>query len=139
MESVSYSDISFGEEERPSDPEIPVPTEGFFVTPRDASILQPYVPEFQNGDTDTRNKVLGKAVGELYALRPPNTVFDKKFAMRVRVPIIPIGHTLKCNYRKSERGSITIMIALIARSLSLSGDGLLGMCSTRRTKKRLGH
>jgi len=139
MESVLSSDISFGEEERPSDPEIPAPAEGFFVTPKDASILMPYLQEFQNADTDTRKKILGKVIGELYALRPPKAVFDKKDAMLVRIPVIPIRHTLRITYRKSGHGSITVMIALIASSLSLSGDGLLGMCSTRRTKMRSGN
>lgn len=83
MESVPHSGISFGEEPS-SDPGIPAPAEGFSITLKDASILKLYVQEFQNADTDSRKKILGKVTGELYALRPPNSVFDKKEAMLVR-------------------------------------------------------
>lgn len=88
MESVPYSAMSSGEEERPSHPEITTPAEGFSITPRDAGVLKVYVEEFQNADTETWNKILGKAIGELYAFRPTNSAFDKKEAMRVCVLII---------------------------------------------------
>ncbi|KAN0139064.1 hypothetical protein V8E53_003066 [Lactarius tabidus] len=74
--------MSSGEEERLSDPEILPLTEGFSITPSDASILKAYVKEFQNADTDTRKKILGMAIGELYALWPPESTFDKKEAMQ---------------------------------------------------------
>jgi hypothetical protein len=76
--------MSSGEEERLSDPEILPLTEGFSITPSDASILKACVKEFQNADTDTRKKILGMAIGELYVLWPPESTFDKKEAMQVR-------------------------------------------------------
>ncbi|KAH8982114.1 hypothetical protein EDB86DRAFT_3086427 [Lactarius hatsudake] len=54
----------------------------FSVTPQDASILKRYVEEFQKADTETRKTILEKAMGELYATRPPNATFDKKEAKR---------------------------------------------------------
>lgn len=36
--------------------------------------------EFEQADTQMRNNILEKAMGELYRLRPSNSVFDKKQA-----------------------------------------------------------
>ena len=87
MESIPNRAPSSGEDECVSDPEAQASSEGFVITLRDASVLQEFLEEFQGANTQTWNKILGKAMGELYALHPPNAVFDKKEAMRVTVPI----------------------------------------------------
>jgi hypothetical protein len=79
MQSAYSSDPSSGESERPSPP----PTEGFSITPQDAGILKGYLEDFQKADTETRKKILEKAVGEIYALHPPDSAFDKKVAKQV--------------------------------------------------------
>lgn len=87
MESIPNRAPSSGEDECVSDPEAQASSEGFVITLRDASVLQEFLEEFQGANTQTWNKILRKAMGELYALHPPNAVFDKKEAMRVTVPI----------------------------------------------------
>lgn len=87
MESVLLAALYSWEDEQQSDPENQAPEDGFIITPRDASVLKVYLEEFQDADRPTRKKILGNALGELYALRPPNAVFDKREAMKVRVPM----------------------------------------------------
>ena len=87
MDSILHSATFFGENEQLSDPGIQQPADRFFITPRDADILKPYLEEFQSADTQAQKKILGRVMGELYALRPSDSVFDKKDAMRVRDPI----------------------------------------------------
>jgi hypothetical protein len=81
MQSVNSSDLSSGESERASPPAV----DGFSITPQDANILKGYLEDFQKADTETRTKVLERAMGEIYALRPPNSAFDKKVAKKVFV------------------------------------------------------
>ena len=85
MESVPYSAMSSGEDERLSDPGIQA--DYFFITQKDTNILKVYVEEFRAADTQSRKKLLGRLMGELFALRPENAVFDKKGAITVRIPI----------------------------------------------------
>jgi hypothetical protein len=82
MHSGYPSDGSSGESERPS----PTAAEGFTITPQDASILKGYLEDFQKADTETRKKILEKAVGEIYALHPLDSAFDKKVAKKVLAP-----------------------------------------------------
>ena len=83
MQSPHSSDISSGESEIPPSPIVHCPTTGFKVTSKDADILNEYMDEFENADTQTRDNILEKAMGELYKLRPGNTAFNKKEAKQV--------------------------------------------------------
>jgi hypothetical protein len=56
---------------------------GFAITPKDTDILQQYLEEFQEADSSLRTKIIEKAMGELYQLRPVSTPFDKKEASKV--------------------------------------------------------
>jgi hypothetical protein len=93
MESIPYSNTPSESDRQQSDSEAPTPADGFSITPEDASVLKVYLENFQNSNTETRNKILGKAAGELYALRPPNSAFDKKEAMQV-CSHVPMFHLL---------------------------------------------
>jgi hypothetical protein len=59
------------------------PTTGFKITPQDANILEGYMDDFEQADTQTRSNILEKAMGEMYRLRPENSIFDKKEAKQV--------------------------------------------------------
>jgi hypothetical protein len=83
MQSPSHSNTPSGEEEQLSDPEVPTGLEGFTITSTEASVLREYVKQFQDADTESWIKVIRIAVGTLYALRPQNSMFDKKEAMHV--------------------------------------------------------
>ena len=137
MDSVAHLAMSFREDEQLSDPEIEQPADRFFITPRDADILKPYLEEFQSADTQARKKILGRVMGELYALRPSDSVFDKKDAMRVRDPISSRSESTDNICRRLGHGSTTTMPVHIAHSSNLSAGGLLAMSSIRRTRMRL--
>jgi hypothetical protein len=66
------------------------PTTGFKITPQDTNILDGYIDEFEKADTQTRNNILEKVMGELYRLRPDNSVFDKKEAKQACIQSIHI-------------------------------------------------
>lgn len=83
MESMALSHTSDGESERTPDSDVAPTGKGFSITPKDASILKGHLDEFQTANTETRNRILEMAMGELYALRPSSTIFDKKEAKRV--------------------------------------------------------
>ncbi|KAF8260963.1 hypothetical protein EI94DRAFT_1705915 [Lactarius quietus] len=57
-----------------------VPPVAFVITPRDSLILQEHVTQFQNGNAGVHAKTIEKVIPELYQLRPPNPLFDKKDA-----------------------------------------------------------
>jgi hypothetical protein len=112
------------------DSEIPsTGAEGFAITPQDTSILKGYIEDFHNANTETRNKLLEKVMGELYSLWPPNSAFDKKEAKKVCFLKM---HPWICSQtaylsRKSGRGFTTTTITLTANSSSLLGGGQPGM------------
>jgi hypothetical protein len=85
MQSPHTSDASSGESEIqvPSMPIMHPPTTSFKITPQDANILEGYMDDFEQADTQTRSNILEKAMGEMYRLRPENSVFDKKEAKQV--------------------------------------------------------
>lgn len=56
---------------------------GFTITPKDVDVLQQYLDEFQEADTTLRTRIIEKAMGELYQLRPVSMHFDKKEASKV--------------------------------------------------------
>jgi hypothetical protein len=78
MHSELNSETSHNELEHNSGAAMDTQTGVFKVTPEDANILNGYIVEFQEADTETRNKILEKSMGELYELRPRNSPFDKK-------------------------------------------------------------
>ncbi|KAI9437168.1 hypothetical protein H4582DRAFT_2058173 [Lactarius indigo] len=55
---------------------------GFSITPQDGDILLEYLDKFQEANTHDRTRIVEKAMGELYHLRPANTPFDKKDARK---------------------------------------------------------
>jgi len=59
--------------------------EDFKISDKDALILQEYVLEFKEGDTELRIRIIEKVMAEMYLLRPPNTPFDKVDAKEVCV------------------------------------------------------
>jgi hypothetical protein len=78
MSSANNSDSSSGEPEMPPGPAMNPPADGFRITTQDSSILKGYMNEFEQGDTPMRNKIIERAMGELYKLWPGNSSFDKK-------------------------------------------------------------
>ena len=78
MDSGHSSDTSHGEPELHSGGAMDTQTSVFKVMPEDADILNEYIIEFQEADTETRNRILEKAMGELYMLHTGNSPFDKK-------------------------------------------------------------
>jgi hypothetical protein len=109
------SNSSSGESEMPSGPAMHPPTDGFTITPQDTDILRGYVEEFENADSQMRNKILETSMGELYKLRPANSTFDKKQAKKVCIQRMHISTHLLIYFpfRKSESGSITTTQPLI--------------------------
>ncbi|KAH8978646.1 hypothetical protein EDB86DRAFT_3151891 [Lactarius hatsudake] len=80
-DSFSSSDHSSDSAHPESDREQPVKL-GFSITPQDRDVLQEYLQEFQEADTDDRTRIVEKAMAKLYHLRPVNTPFDKKDASK---------------------------------------------------------
>jgi hypothetical protein len=83
MQSSQSPEPSSGEYERSPSPVADHVTDKFTITPHDSIILKGYLQDFQKGDTESRKKILERAIGELYALRPPNPAFNKKEARNV--------------------------------------------------------
>jgi hypothetical protein len=77
MNSGNGSYNTHSELEPPSGPAIHAQTNIFKVTPEDVNILNEYIVEFEEANTGARHTLLEKILGALYALHPPNTVFDK--------------------------------------------------------------
>ncbi|KAH8982456.1 hypothetical protein EDB86DRAFT_3086113 [Lactarius hatsudake] len=61
-------------------PALPPTQEGFKLSPQDVTILRGYMDEFEQADAQMRNKILEKAVGEVYRRQPDNSQFNKKEA-----------------------------------------------------------
>jgi hypothetical protein len=111
---------------------------GFQFTPEDTSILNRYMDEFEQADTQMRNNILEKVMGEIYRLRPGNTRFDKKQAKQACTHMWYIYTCMltEAHGRKSKSGSIITTLLLIVGRPSSSGDGLQEMCSTMPSVKR---
>ena len=84
MQSTPPSDTSPLESEESISPD--TAPEGFTITLMDVTILTGYISDFQKGDTETRKKILERVMGELYALRPQSSSFDKNLAKKVFAP-----------------------------------------------------
>jgi hypothetical protein len=138
MQSANNSDSSSGEPEIPTGPTQNIPADGFKLTPEDGNILNKFMDEFEWADTQMRNNILEKAMGELYRLRPGNSVFDKKEAKQVCIlgmhRCIGLTHMYS---RKYESGSTIIIPLLTRRSLVLFGGGLQGMSSIMTRRRAL--
>jgi hypothetical protein len=80
MQSTYMSDTHIGESAVSPAPDH---NQGFTITNQDKDILEQYLQEFQVADTTLRTKIIEKAMGELYQLRPVNAPFDKKEASKV--------------------------------------------------------
>ena len=65
----------------------PFPTEvvhmPFSIRKQDGDILQQYIDQFQDAKTEDRADIIERAMAEIYALHPPNTLFDKMDASTV--------------------------------------------------------
>ena len=73
--------------------------------------------EFENADSQMRNKILETSMGELYKLRPANSTFDKKQAKKVCIQAmyIVICLLIYLCFRKLESGSTTTTPPLIVK------------------------
>ncbi|KAH9032407.1 hypothetical protein EDB83DRAFT_2319161 [Lactarius deliciosus] len=81
MESEqSSSDSSSDDTDPPSNAPIDHALEGVKLTPQDVHIMKGYLEDFEKADTQTRNRILEKAMGDVYRLRPANSAFNKKDA-----------------------------------------------------------
>ena len=145
MQSAYSSDRSSGELEIPSG----LATSGLathhaadplILTPQVINILKEYVEEFEQADTQLRKKILERAMGDIYRLRPGNSAFNKEEARMVffRTMHVCIGLLIGIDCRKSESGSTTTILHLIARLSNSLGSGLQGMLFTmiRRGRSR---
>jgi hypothetical protein len=108
------------------------PTTGFQFTPEDTNILNKYLDEFEQADTQMRNNILEKVMGELYRLRLGNSAFDKKEVKQaciwtIHIHICTLTETCA---RKSKSGSTITTLLLIVGRPSSFGDGLRGMSSS---------
>ncbi len=122
MQSAYSSDRSSGELEIPSG----LATSGLathhaadplILTPQDINILREYVEEFEQADTQLRKKILERAMGDIYRIQPGNSAFNKEEARTVFIWTmhICIGLLIGIDCRKSESGSTTTILHLIAR------------------------
>jgi hypothetical protein len=82
-----------GESEISSPPIVPHVAEmdTFTITRDDATILEEYVDEFQEGDADLRNTIIANVMAELCALRPEALPFNKIEATKVCFYLIMQG------------------------------------------------
>ncbi|KAH9009513.1 hypothetical protein EDB83DRAFT_2322736 [Lactarius deliciosus] len=81
MESEQSSlDSSSDDTDPPSNAPIDHALEGVKLTPQDVHILKGYLEDFEKADTQTWNRILEKAMGDVYHLRPANSAFNKKDA-----------------------------------------------------------
>ncbi|KAH8985347.1 hypothetical protein EDB86DRAFT_2833150 [Lactarius hatsudake] len=87
-DSFSSSDHSSNSAHPENDREQPVKS-GFSITPQDRDVLQEYLQEFQEADTDDWTRIVEKAMAKLYHLHPVNTPFDKKDASKETSGIEP--------------------------------------------------
>lgn len=93
MQAVLGTNISYGESERPDDPIVPSAPEQFVMTPECAEVLKGYLDDFQKSATEPRKRIVERAIGDLYALRPLGSPeFDKKVVKKVIVSHVSGGH-----------------------------------------------
>ncbi len=117
MQSAYSSDRCSGEPEIPSGPATHHAADPLILTPQDINILREYVEEFEQADTQLRKKILERAMGDIYRIRPGNSAFNKEEARTVFIWTmhICIGLLIGIDCRKSESGSTTTILHLIAR------------------------
>jgi hypothetical protein len=111
MESSSASQSSSKESGTPlPSPTLPPKEDTFTITKDDAKILQEYLDNFQDGDTDLQATIIANAMAELCNLRPEDEPFDKAKASQVHCheSILHVGNT-NIPFRKSESGFIITM------------------------------
>ena len=71
----------------PPSPALPSMDGEFTINSDEAKILQEYLDDFQDGDTELRAKIVANAMAELYDLRPEDAPFDKTKASQVCYPL----------------------------------------------------
>jgi hypothetical protein len=128
----SESDTSFSESEIPSGPIMHPPATGFQFTPEDKDVLNKYMDEFEQADTQMRNNIVEKVMGELYQFWPGNSGFDKKEAKQaciLTLHMCSLALTVT-DARKSKSGSTTATLLLIVGQPHSFRDGPQGMSST---------
>ena len=81
MQATTSHDFTTGHLEHPvgTHPRIEV----FTITSKDAEILNGNVDEFHQSDTQVRNTILEKAMGNIYHEHQGNCQFDKKEVKKV--------------------------------------------------------
>lgn len=88
---IMQSDVTSESPSQQSDmllpPDAPSTGDAFVITRVDASILETFVDEFQDGNADVRSTVVATAMAELYMLRPPTSAFNKAEANKVRLHV----------------------------------------------------
>ena len=99
------SNASSGEPEIPSGPTMHPPATAFKITAQDTNILDMYIDEFEQADTQMRSKILEKVMGALYRLRPGNSMFDKKEAKQACIVIMHmcIGFLTESYFQKIQK------------------------------------
>jgi hypothetical protein len=94
MQSVHSSQSSSGEPEISPAPRMhsQINENTFKVTPEDAEILAECLDDFRNGDTQEKNRILEKALGDLYSLRPDSVraTFEKREVKEVSTAAVNI-------------------------------------------------
>ncbi len=120
------------ESEDPSSPIMHPLATGFQITPEDTDILNKYLDGFERANTQTRNTILEKLMGELYRLRSGDSTFDKKEAKKACIwtVLVYICTLMETYARKSESGSTITTLLHIVGHLTSFGNGLQGMSSS---------
>jgi hypothetical protein len=67
--------------------QVPSMNDEFSIDSDGAKILQEYLDDFQDGDTELRATIVANAMAELYDLRPEDAPFDKTKASQVCYPL----------------------------------------------------
>ncbi len=63
----------------------------FAITQQDASILEEYIDDFQEGNADVQNTIIANVMAELSGLHPETFAFNKVEASKVFLYIVMLG------------------------------------------------
>lgn len=83
MQSGNLASDSSSDSDGSSIPPRDLPSDDFKLTPQDIAILKEYLAEIKDADAQSKKRIIEKVMGEMYALRPKNSAFDKKEAKEV--------------------------------------------------------
>ena len=129
MQATTSHDFTTGHSEHPvgTRPQIEV----FTITSKDAEILNGNIDEFHQSDTQVRNTILKKAMGDIYREHQGNCQFDKKEVKKV---CTAATHNSCMNcwcdecLRKSGSGSTITLVQLLDEKSDSSTSGQQGTC-----------